>query len=253
MLGILAALLGLDFARAPLWLVVLALGVAGVRGDGGGDRRRHARGPLGVAGRLRRLAAGGGARARARPARSPTALYDLIRVISAAFPFRPAMDALDAAISGGELLAPAAAPRRARARLRRARAPVAAALRVDPPLPSRPWPSPPPACAGCARRPASATSCARPSSRRATSSTRCSSSTAAAAARRSPRCRASTTSRSTPRCARRARRTRSGIPAVLLFGLPAVQGRGGLGRVGRRGRRSSSRRARSRPPTPTCS
>ena len=33
-------------------------------------------------------------------------IYDLIRVISAAFPFRPAMDALDAAISGGELLAP---------------------------------------------------------------------------------------------------------------------------------------------------
>jgi hypothetical protein len=33
-------------------------------------------------------------------------IYDLIRVISAAFPFRPAMDALDAAISGGEVLNP---------------------------------------------------------------------------------------------------------------------------------------------------
>ena len=65
MLGILAALIGLDFGRAPLWLVVLALGAAGVRGDGRRDRRRHARGPLGLAGRVRDLAADGGARARA--------------------------------------------------------------------------------------------------------------------------------------------------------------------------------------------
>jgi hypothetical protein len=33
-------------------------------------------------------------------------IYDVIRVISGAFPFRPAMDALDAAISGGELTGP---------------------------------------------------------------------------------------------------------------------------------------------------
>jgi hypothetical protein len=30
-----------------------------------------------------------------------TGLYDVIRVISALFPFKPALDALDAAISGG--------------------------------------------------------------------------------------------------------------------------------------------------------
>ena len=35
-------------------------------------------------------------------------LYDVIRVVSAAFPFKPALSALDAAISGGELLAPLA-------------------------------------------------------------------------------------------------------------------------------------------------
>ena len=39
---------------------------------------------------------------RGRRRRSTT----LIRVVSAAFPFRPALEALDAAISGGELLAP---------------------------------------------------------------------------------------------------------------------------------------------------
>jgi hypothetical protein len=33
-------------------------------------------------------------------------LYDLIRVVSAAFPFKPSLDALDAALNGGELLVP---------------------------------------------------------------------------------------------------------------------------------------------------
>src|SRR3954454_7570878 len=77
MLGILAALLDLDFARAPLWLLALparagalrALGVPGRRGrlrrHGRGDRRRHARGALGIARRLRALPARRGARARA--------------------------------------------------------------------------------------------------------------------------------------------------------------------------------------------
>ena len=50
-----------------------------------------------------------------------------------------------------------------------------------------------------------------------------------------------------------------GIPAVLLFGIPAAQGRGGLGRLGRRGRRPARhardqgrppRRARHRRPVP---
>jgi ABC-2 type transport system permease protein len=35
-------------------------------------------------------------------------LYDAVRVVSAAFPFKPSLDALDAAISGGALAAPLA-------------------------------------------------------------------------------------------------------------------------------------------------
>ncbi len=33
-------------------------------------------------------------------------LYDVIRIVSGAFPFKPALNALDAALSGGELLVP---------------------------------------------------------------------------------------------------------------------------------------------------
>ena len=106
MLGILAALIGLDFGRAPLWLVALALGAAGVRRDGRGDRRRHARGPRRVAGSRSCSRCRSRSSRSSRAARSPTALYDVIRVVSAAFPFRPALQALDAAVSGGELLAP---------------------------------------------------------------------------------------------------------------------------------------------------
>ena len=50
-----------------------------------------------------------------------------------------------------------------------------------------------------------------------------------AAARRSERCRASTASRSTPRSRRPARLPRSGIPAVLLFGIPADKDEEGSG------------------------
>jgi ABC-2 type transport system permease protein len=33
-------------------------------------------------------------------------LYDVIRVVSAAFPFKPALQALDAALNGGQLAVP---------------------------------------------------------------------------------------------------------------------------------------------------
>ena len=105
MLGILAALLGLDFGRAPLWLVVLAVGslAFGAMGVAIGGATREVRSAslaafvvsLPVAA-LALVPAGAVA----------DGVYDLIRVISAVFPFRPAMDALDAAISGGDLLAP---------------------------------------------------------------------------------------------------------------------------------------------------
>jgi ABC-type multidrug transport system permease subunit len=105
MLGILAALLGLDFARAPLWLVVLAAGslAFGAMGVAIGGATREVRSAS--------LAAFVVSLPVAALALVPSgavgdSIYDLIRVLSAIFPFRPAMDALDAAISGGELLAP---------------------------------------------------------------------------------------------------------------------------------------------------
>ena len=105
MLGILGALLDLDFARAPLWLVVLAVGslAFGAMGVAIGGVTREVRSaslaafvvslPVAALGLVPSGAVADG-------------IYDLIRVISAVFPFRPAMDALDAAISGGELLKP---------------------------------------------------------------------------------------------------------------------------------------------------
>ena len=105
MLGILGALLGLDFARAPLWLIVLALGslAFGAMGVAIGGATREVRSAS--------LAAFVVSLPVAALALIPSGavadeLYDLIRVVSAAFPFRPGMQALDAAISGGELLVP---------------------------------------------------------------------------------------------------------------------------------------------------
>ena len=71
----------------------------GLRGAGGGDRRARARRPRRLAAGLHGHAADRGARARAGRARSPTALYDAIRAISAVFPFRPALQAVDGALN----------------------------------------------------------------------------------------------------------------------------------------------------------
>ena len=105
MLGILAALLGLDFARAPLWLVVLAVGslAFGAMGVAIGAATREVR-SASLAAFVVSLPVA--ALALVPSGAVADGLYDVIRVISAAFPFRPAMDALDAAISGGELLTP---------------------------------------------------------------------------------------------------------------------------------------------------
>jgi ABC-type multidrug transport system permease subunit len=105
MLGILAGLLGLDFARSPLWLVVLALGslAFGAMGVAIGGATREVR-SASLAAFVVSLPVA--ALALVPSGAVSTGLYDLIRVISAVFPFRPAMQALDAAISGGELLVP---------------------------------------------------------------------------------------------------------------------------------------------------
>jgi len=105
MLGILAALLGLDFARAPLWLIVLAAGslAFGAMGVAIGGATREVR-SASLAAFVVSLPVA--ALALVPSGSVADGIYDLIRVISAVFPFRPAMDALDAAISGGDLLAP---------------------------------------------------------------------------------------------------------------------------------------------------
>ena len=70
---------------------------------------------------------------------------------------------------------------------------------------------------------------ARPTSRPRTSCTRCSWPTGSTAASRSRRCPASTACRSPTPSPRRARPPELGIPAVLLFGLPAAKDEEGSG------------------------
>jgi ABC-type multidrug transport system permease subunit len=105
MLGILAALLGFDFGRAPLWVVVLAVGSAafGAMGVAIGGLTREVRSAS--------LAAFVVSLPVAALALIPSGavsegLYDVIKLVSGVFPFRPCLDALDAAISGGTLLTP---------------------------------------------------------------------------------------------------------------------------------------------------
>jgi ABC-2 type transport system permease protein len=105
MLAGLAAFVGLDWGRAPLWLA--ALGVGGL-----------AFAALGVAiGALAREVRAASLLAFALalpiaflalvPSGSVAAgVYDVVRVVSAVFPFKPALDALDAAINGGGLALP---------------------------------------------------------------------------------------------------------------------------------------------------
>ena len=105
MLGILGALIDLDFGRAPLWLVVLALGAAafGAMGVAIGGLTREVR-SASLAAFVVSLPVA--ALALVPSGAVSEGVYDAIRVISAAFPFRPCLQALDAAISGGELLVP---------------------------------------------------------------------------------------------------------------------------------------------------
>jgi ABC-2 type transport system permease protein len=103
----LALFVGLDWARAPQWLAALALGALafGAMGVALGGLAREVRAASLLALMLSlpiaflALVPSG--------AVAPT-LYDVISVISGAFPFKPSLDALDAAISGGALLGPLA-------------------------------------------------------------------------------------------------------------------------------------------------
>jgi ABC-type multidrug transport system permease subunit len=105
MLAVLAAVLDLGWSRTPAWLVALAfaavafaaLGVA----IGGLTREIRAASllafmlalPIAALALIPSGAVGG-------------TLYDAIRIVSAMFPFKPALDALDAALSGTSILTP---------------------------------------------------------------------------------------------------------------------------------------------------
>jgi ABC-2 type transport system permease protein len=107
MLAVLVTFLELGWSRTPLWLLALAfaaiafaaLGVA----IGGLTREVRAASLLAFM-----LALPIAALALVPSGAVDGTLYDLIRIVSGAFPFKPALDALDAALSGGRLAAPLA-------------------------------------------------------------------------------------------------------------------------------------------------
>jgi ABC-type multidrug transport system permease subunit len=101
----LAAFVGLDWSRAPAWLAALVGGALGFAAMGVaiGGLAREVR----VATLLAILLALPIVFLALVPSGSVApALYDAVRVVSALFPFDPALEALDRAINGGELLVP---------------------------------------------------------------------------------------------------------------------------------------------------
>jgi ABC-2 type transport system permease protein len=105
MLAVLVAFLDLGWSRTPAWLAALlaaalafaALGVA----IGGLAREVRAASLLAFM-----LALPVAALALVPSGAVDGTLYDAIRIVSGAFPFKPALDALDAALSGGSLAVP---------------------------------------------------------------------------------------------------------------------------------------------------
>ena len=105
MLAVLVAFLDLGWSRTPAWLLALAfaavafaaLGVA----IGGLAREVRAASLLAFM-----LALPIAALALVPSGAVDDTLYDVIRIVSSAFPFKPALDALDAALGGGSLLVP---------------------------------------------------------------------------------------------------------------------------------------------------
>jgi ABC-2 type transport system permease protein len=101
----LAGFVGLEWSRAPLWVVALAAGVLSFAALGValGALAREVR----AASLLALLLALPLAFLALIPSGSVTpGLYDAVNVISGAFPFKPALRALEGAISGGALLVP---------------------------------------------------------------------------------------------------------------------------------------------------
>jgi ABC-2 type transport system permease protein len=105
MLAGLALFVGLDWTRAPLWVAALAFGALafGAMGVALGGLAREVRAASLLALMLSLPLA---FLALVPSGAVAPALYDVISVISGAFPFKPSLDALDAAISGGTLVTP---------------------------------------------------------------------------------------------------------------------------------------------------
>jgi ABC-type transport system involved in cytochrome c biogenesis permease component len=105
MLAGLAAFVGLDWSRIPAWVVALASGALGFAAMGvaiGGITRE-----VRAASLLAFLLALPIVFLALVPSGSVSpALYDVVNVVSGAFPFKPALRALDGAINGGDLLLP---------------------------------------------------------------------------------------------------------------------------------------------------
>ncbi|HEX5780377.1 MAG TPA: ABC transporter permease [Solirubrobacteraceae bacterium] len=101
----LAAFVGLDWSRTPAWLAALAGGAIGFAAMGvaiGGVARE-----VRVATLLAILLSLPLVFLALVPSGSVApALYDAVRVVSALFPFKPALEALDRAINGGAMLVP---------------------------------------------------------------------------------------------------------------------------------------------------
>jgi len=107
MLAGIGAFVTLDWSRAPLWLLALAAGACAFAALGVaiGGLAREVR----AASLLALLLSLPVAFLALVPSGSVSAgLYDVVRVVSAAFPFKPALDALAAALSGGGMVAPLA-------------------------------------------------------------------------------------------------------------------------------------------------
>jgi len=108
MLAVLIAFLDLGWSRTPAWLAALALAALAFAALGvaiGGLTREVRAGSL----LAFMLALPIAALALVPSGAIDGTLYDVIRVVSGAFPFKPALDALDAALGGGgALLAPLA-------------------------------------------------------------------------------------------------------------------------------------------------
>jgi ABC-2 type transport system permease protein len=101
----LALFVGLDWSRAPLWIAALALGslAFGAMGVALGGLAREVRAASLLALMLSLPIA---FLALVPSGAVAPALYDVISVVSGAFPFKPLLRALDAAIAGGDLALP---------------------------------------------------------------------------------------------------------------------------------------------------